>query len=274
MRAKDDLAAAATPSDLAAPEFTATVFGAAEVKARLYADLLTTAGVERGLLGPQEASRVWSRHLFNCAAAAEFVPEVGSVADLGSGAGLPGVVLSLLRPQTDVLLIEPKLRRADFLHEVVGNVGRRKVIASTTHSRGDLPLRRACHGQPRNNPITSGRFSANAAWLALGVMAHNLGGGVGILAGGQERRATAATLRHRLFAVPGRLVSSGRRLTYGYPRIHVRHLGRQDYGDSAALLSAVPAHPTAPSTWRSRQTGSAAVPRVQLRSTSCHLARK
>lgn len=123
MRAKDDLAAAATPSDLAAPEFAATVFGAAEVKARLYADLLTTAGVERGLLGPQETSRVWSRHLFNCAAAAEFVPEVGSVADLGSGAGLPGVVLSLLRPQTDVLLIEPKLRRADFLHEVVGRLG-------------------------------------------------------------------------------------------------------------------------------------------------------
>jgi hypothetical protein len=62
-----------------------------------------------------------------------------------------------------------------------------------------------------------GRFAANAAWLALTVMAHNLGRGVGILAGGQERRATAATRRHRLFAVPGRLVLSGRRLHLRLP---------------------------------------------------------
>ena len=84
-----------------------------------YVDLLAHAGVERGLIGPREAPRLWDRHIFNCAAAAPAFADGSRVADVGSGAGLPGVVLALARPDLDVTLIEPLLRRATFLSEVV-----------------------------------------------------------------------------------------------------------------------------------------------------------
>lgn len=88
-----------------------------------YVDLLVGPGVERGLLGPREADRIWSRHILNCAALVPLVPEKSAVADIGSGAGLPGVVLALLRPDLTVALIEPLLRRATFLTEVIAELG-------------------------------------------------------------------------------------------------------------------------------------------------------
>ena len=88
-----------------------------------YVDLLAHAGVERGLIGPREAPRLWDRHIFNCAAAAPAFAEGSRVADVGSGAGLPGVVLALARPDLDVTLIEPLLRRVAFLSEVVDTLG-------------------------------------------------------------------------------------------------------------------------------------------------------
>jgi 16S rRNA (guanine527-N7)-methyltransferase len=84
-----------------------------------YADILAGAGVVRGLLGPREVTRLWDRHLLNCAQiASAFAPAV-RVCDVGSGAGLPGVVLALLRPDLEVTLLEPLLRRTRFLDEVV-----------------------------------------------------------------------------------------------------------------------------------------------------------
>ncbi len=73
----------------------------------------------RGLIGPRETSRLWDRHLVNCALVAEFVPERGELVDIGSGAGLPGIVLAMLRPSLHVVLLEPLLRRSVFLEECV-----------------------------------------------------------------------------------------------------------------------------------------------------------
>lgn len=105
------------------------MFGPALDGAVRYATWLAGAGVERGLLGPREADRLWSRHLFNCAALAGPLERAlapgssGTVCDLGSGAGLPGIVLALLRPDLDVVLLEPLLRRSTFLDEVVRDLG-------------------------------------------------------------------------------------------------------------------------------------------------------
>jgi 16S rRNA (guanine527-N7)-methyltransferase len=93
--------------------------------AERYAELLATEGVVRGLIGPREAPRLWERHLLNCAVLAELVPESASVADVGSGAGLPGVVLAIARPDLRVTLVEPLLRRTRFLDEAVAELGLR-----------------------------------------------------------------------------------------------------------------------------------------------------
>jgi 16S rRNA (guanine527-N7)-methyltransferase len=79
--------------------------------------------VERGLIGPRETARLWDRHLINCAAVAELVPPGSSLIDLGSGAGLPGVVLAMLLPDSEVVLLEPLARRVAFLEECVRTLG-------------------------------------------------------------------------------------------------------------------------------------------------------
>lgn len=84
-----------------------------------YVDILLSRGVEHGLLGPREGPRMWSRHILNCAAIAPAFPAESRVADIGSGAGLPGVVLALARPDLRLTLIEPLLRRAEFLQAAV-----------------------------------------------------------------------------------------------------------------------------------------------------------
>jgi 16S rRNA (guanine527-N7)-methyltransferase len=84
-----------------------------------YADLLATDGVVRGLIGPREAPRLWDRHLLNCAVLGDVVPEGATVCDIGSGAGLPGLVLAIARPDLRLTLVEPLLRRTTFLEEVV-----------------------------------------------------------------------------------------------------------------------------------------------------------
>ena len=91
--------------------------------AERYAAWLADAGVVRGLIGPREVPRLWERHLLNCAVVADAVPEGSSVADIGSGAGLPGLVLAVRRPDLQVTLVEPLLRRTTFLEEVVEDLG-------------------------------------------------------------------------------------------------------------------------------------------------------
>lgn len=93
-------------------------FGGRSSLADRYAALLATTGVERGLLGPREVDRIWERHLLNCAALAPLIPSGARVIDVGSGAGLPGIVLAIARPDLRVVLVEPLLRRVGFLTEV------------------------------------------------------------------------------------------------------------------------------------------------------------
>jgi 16S rRNA (guanine527-N7)-methyltransferase len=95
------------------------LFGDRLPAAERYAVLLVTDGVVRGLIGPREAPRIWERHLLNCAAVAELVPPGTTVIDVGSGAGLPGIVLAVARPDLTITLLEPMLRRVTFLVEVV-----------------------------------------------------------------------------------------------------------------------------------------------------------
>jgi 16S rRNA (guanine527-N7)-methyltransferase len=106
-----------------APPEAAVVFGDALARAERYAELLATDGMTRGLIGPRETDRLWHRHLLNCAVVAELIPERGDLVDIGSGAGLPGIVLSLVRPSLRVVLLEPSLRRAVFLEECVAELG-------------------------------------------------------------------------------------------------------------------------------------------------------
>jgi 16S rRNA (guanine527-N7)-methyltransferase len=105
------------------PPGAADVFGTALPLAKRYAELLAGPGVERGVLGPAEADRIWERHLLNCAAVARLVPPKCSLADVGSGAGLPGIVLALLLPGARVTLVEALARRVAFLEECVADLG-------------------------------------------------------------------------------------------------------------------------------------------------------
>ncbi|WP_030665865.1 16S rRNA (guanine(527)-N(7))-methyltransferase RsmG [Streptomyces cellulosae] len=106
-----------------APEKTREVFGDRFDDVVRYAELLAEAGVQRGLIGPREVPRLWERHLLNCAVLSEVVPEGVTVCDVGSGAGLPGIPLALVREDLKITLLEPLLRRTTFLTEVVELLG-------------------------------------------------------------------------------------------------------------------------------------------------------
>lgn len=93
------------------------------VLAERYAELLATEGVVRGLIGPREAPRLWDRHLLNSAVLGEAIPDGATVCDIGTGAGLPGLVLAIARPDLTITLVEPLLRRTTFLSEVVDELG-------------------------------------------------------------------------------------------------------------------------------------------------------
>jgi 16S rRNA (guanine527-N7)-methyltransferase len=109
------------------------VFGSRLPLAVAYAELLITDGVVRGLIGPREAPRVWERHLINCAVMSEIIPMGASVVDVGSGAGLPGIVLAVARPDLTITLVEPLARRTAFLSEAVTKLG---LDATVTVVRG------------------------------------------------------------------------------------------------------------------------------------------
>ena len=124
-----------------APASAAGIFGPALPAATAYAGLLATRGVAHGLLGPREVPRIWDRHLLNCAVVAELVEQRrGTLLDLGSGAGLPGLVLAMVLPDTAVTLLEPMERRCRFLTECVTELG----LANVSVLRGraeDVTLR-------------------------------------------------------------------------------------------------------------------------------------
>ena len=97
-------------------------FPGREEQTQRYAELLSSTGIERGLIGPKEGDRIWERHIANCIPITTIIPNGVRVADIGSGAGLPGIVIALARPDLKVSLIEPLQRRVDFLNEVVAEL--------------------------------------------------------------------------------------------------------------------------------------------------------
>ncbi len=104
------------------PAGAASVFGPRLELAERFAVWLSTAGLERGLMGPRERPRLWDRHILNCAAAQDAIADGERVVDIGSGAGLPGIALALARPDLTITLVEPLLRRVTFLQEVVDDL--------------------------------------------------------------------------------------------------------------------------------------------------------
>jgi 16S rRNA (guanine527-N7)-methyltransferase len=99
------------------------VFGAGLPAAEAYAEMLATDGVVRGLIGPREVDRIWERHLLNCAAMVSLIDKGEYVVDVGSGAGLPGLVIALARPDVTMVLIDSLARRTAFLDEAAVALG-------------------------------------------------------------------------------------------------------------------------------------------------------
>ena len=97
-------------------------FGELKEEISRYAEILATWGIERGLIGPKEGDRIWERHIANCIPITTLIEEGASLLDIGSGAGLPGIVIALARPDLKVTLLEPLQRRFDFLSAVVAEL--------------------------------------------------------------------------------------------------------------------------------------------------------
>jgi len=124
------------------------VFSDALPRAEAFAHLLATEGTLRGLIGPREVPRLWERHLLNCALVTDLVPASATVCDIGSGAGLPGLVMAIRRPDLRVTLVEPLLRRTTFLEEAVAALELDQV--EVYRGRAD-----ALHGQRTFDVVTS-----------------------------------------------------------------------------------------------------------------------
>jgi 16S rRNA (guanine527-N7)-methyltransferase len=185
------------------PASAASVFGAALPTAVAYAGILATRGVEQGLLGPREVPRLWDRHLLNCAVVAELIePRAGTLLDLGSGAGLPGLVLAMVLPGTAVTVLEPMERRCRFLAECVTELG----LANVTVLRG-----RAEDVTIRTGVVTARAVAPlpRLAGLAMGVV--RPGGMVLAIKGrtaAEELKAAGPVLR-RIGARDARVVRAG-----------------------------------------------------------------
>ncbi len=168
-----------------------------------YAELLTGPATDRGLLGPAEGTRLWDRHLLNCAAIVSLIPARARVADLGSGAGLPGVVIAILRPDLVLTLVEPMQRRCEFLLECVAELGltdRVRVLRARAQDcvsdpgAGGFPMpviaTRALAPLPRLVPLVAPLLTPDGVVLAI----------KGRRAGAEIAAAASALRRHRLEA--------------------------------------------------------------------------
>ena len=163
--------AAARPAPV--PASAASAFGPALPAAVAYAGILASRGVAYGLLGPREVPRLWDRHLLNCAVVAELIEQRrGTLVDLGSGAGLPGLVLAMVLPDTAVTLLEPMERRCRFLTECVTELGLANVSvlrgrAEDVTIRTDVVTARAVAPLPRLAELAMGVVRPGGMVLAI-----------------------------------------------------------------------------------------------------------
>lgn len=161
------------PSAVEVPAGAAAVFGPALPAALTFAGILATRGTEQGLLGPREVPRLWDRHLLNCAVVAELIEQRrGTLLDLGSGAGLPGLVLAMLLPDTAVTLLEPMERRCRFLADCVTELGLANVSvlrgrAEDVTVRTDTVTARAVAPLPRLAELAIGLVRPGGMILAI-----------------------------------------------------------------------------------------------------------
>lgn len=114
------------------PAAAREIFGDRLPLAEAFVAELATTGVSHGLLGPREVPRLWDRHVLNCAVIGELVPHGAHVIDVGSGAGLPGLALAIARPDLQIDLVEPMLRRTTWLSDVAARLG----LDTVTVTRG------------------------------------------------------------------------------------------------------------------------------------------
>jgi 16S rRNA (guanine527-N7)-methyltransferase len=117
------------------------IYGDAAAELGRYVDILTTTGIKHGLVGPREADRAWERHIFNSTAIAGLIDIDRSAIDVGSGAGLPGIPLALIRPDLRMTLLEPLLRRFSFLVETVNDLDLAERVSVIRARAEDHPSR-------------------------------------------------------------------------------------------------------------------------------------
>ena len=190
---------ATAPSELEGA--VALLFGEYRESAQAYADLLASSAVERGLIGPREVPRLWARHLLNCAAIAPLIPAGSSMVDVGSGAGLPGLVLAIIRPDVSVTLLEPLQRRVSWLAEAVAALE----LANVRVVRGRAESIRLGAGAeadgvpPRGFDVATARAVASLGTLATWCLPLVRAGGLFVAIKGQsaadELEAADAVLR-------------------------------------------------------------------------------
>jgi 16S rRNA (guanine527-N7)-methyltransferase len=155
------------------PPSAAIVFGSALSVAERFAGLLVTRGLEQGLIGPREVPRLWDRHLLNCAVVAELVGgRCRTLVDIGSGAGLPGLVLAMVLPDVAVTLLEPMERRCRFLAGCVielelANVTVLRARAEDATVKADVATARAVAPLPRLAELAVGLVRPGGMVLAI-----------------------------------------------------------------------------------------------------------
>ncbi len=161
------------------PHVAAELFGTAIEDAQRYVQILATRGLEWGLIGPGEVDRLWERHVLNSLAVVDEIPDGSFVVDVGSGAGLPGIPVALIRPDLKVTLLESLLRRSRFLEEVVEELGlgdRVRVVrgrAEDHRERYDVVLSRAVAPMPKLIEWCSPLLARDGVIIALkGVSVH------------------------------------------------------------------------------------------------------
>jgi len=154
------------------PTTAAAVFGSGIDLARQYAQLLVRDGDLLGLLGPREMPKLWARHILNSAVVAELVPDGAKVADVGSGAGLPGIPMAIVQPNAHFTLIEPMERRSDWLLMVVEQLGLKNVAVLRARAEEvgevyDLVTARAVSALPKLLRLTVPLTRHGGAIIAL-----------------------------------------------------------------------------------------------------------
>ncbi|WP_449386053.1 16S rRNA (guanine(527)-N(7))-methyltransferase RsmG [Cellulomonas soli] len=163
-------------------------FGTAWPAVRGFHLLLAQEGVLRGLIGPRELDRLWSRHLLNSAAVVQFLPETGRIIDLGSGAGLPGIVVAAMRPDAEVVLLEPMERRTDWLSEVAELLSLDNVVVRRARAED-------VHGELTADAVTARAVAALDKLYAWSMPLLRPGGVLVALKGGRAEEEIQAALK-------------------------------------------------------------------------------